>query len=395
MTQLILAAVMALHSGATANPSPPFTVSNRIATTSSAATMRTAVLNGKILYGVNITDEGNAPIDPVFAATYLSYFGINWVRFHHIDVGLANGWWTIDRLLAFADALYAKGIRFSIDGASKLGELYPSGTDGFRRDLYDGVGAATTLYQANIARITPLLRHKGCFLACLVNEGAHLTTAAKALTFWNTWSPVFRAINPNLLLSDTPDGCDQGEAPDWGAPWRDLASHYDVILCHYYNSDGYATGTGNNIFDGWNFNHVTQYDGVGKRVFIQEFGSYESNPYEGSNIAFVMMEARRRGYSTCQFSFASNLGGWAGSDNDPFTIVGDPIRFKLLLFGGYLNKNVLAPYTVVWGGDTGQWSSSYSFTGSNAHANQDYCQVGSYVWTWDKNKPWIWLVKAL
>jgi hypothetical protein len=363
---------------------------NKFGTTS----IRSAVLSGsRRLYGVNVTDGACAPSDPFTAATLLSSYGFNWVRLHHVDRGLKEGWFTVAQVLAFEDALYAKGIRCSVDGTSKLGEVYSrplpdgsaiSGLDAFKRDLYDANPVAEALYKENLDRITPILKHKATFMACLVNEGGHLTTPGNALTFWQKWSPEFRKINPDLLLSDTPDGCDQGQAPDWGEPWRKLAVNYDLILCHYYNSDGWANGQGNNIFDGWNWGHVTQYDGLGKRILVQEFGSYKSNPYEGANIAFVLLECLRRGYGSCQFAFATNEAAYRGLSADVFTMTNDPLRLDLALLGAYLVKYGSLGGLASWGGDTGNWGGAYSYTCPDVVGTESYVLVKGYLWQLDK-----------
>lgn len=372
---------------------PKFSVSNKIATTSSPQTMRKAVLNGKRLYGVNVTDGACAPKDPVAAAKLLSSYGVNWVRLHHIDRGLAEGWWRVDQILAFMDALFAAGIRVSVDGCSKIGETYPGGNDAFKGDLYKNVDAAVSLYKQNVERIKPILQHKACFMLCMVNEGAHMTTPDLAKAFWNRWSVVFRGINPDLLLTDLPDA---PASDQYFWQYADVIKGFDVFAGHYYNSDGNADGQGNNIFDGWTWWRIlSMADATRKPVFIEEFGSYQSNPFQGGNLAFVHFEAARRNFSTCEFSFASNEEGWAGGGGDRFTICNDPLRRSLFLMGAYVYKNAKAPFVVSWPADTfGNWGTNYSFQGGTVTASEQYCRAGSYIWTWDKARPWVWLVKA-
>jgi hypothetical protein len=385
---IVLASAVAAGAG---EISPAITVNNRI---TAKGSIRGYILNGKKLYGVNVTDGACAPRDPSRAASLLASFGVNWVRLHHIDRGLREGWWSVGGILNFMDALYANGIRVSVDGTSKLGEIYPSGQEGFKRDLYAGNRNAEKLYAENLDRIKPLLRHRACFMVCLVNEGAHMTSPSQARRFWQRWSPRFRSVNSDLLISDCPDAAsEQGERFQ---QYRQLAKSYDVVLCHYYNSDGSAQGHGNNIFDGWNWYSVLNFGkGLHKPVMIQEFGSYRSNEHQGSNLAFVHYESIRRNFSTCEFSFASNEDGWHGGGGDPFTICNDPLRLHLLTMGAYLYKNARKPFDVHWSADTeGKWGNEYHFQANGIAGNDQRLKVGSYVWTWDKTRPSAWISRA-
>lgn len=371
--------------------SPVFPVSNRI---TAKGSIRNYILNGKKLYGVNLTDGACAPQNPAAAANLLAAYGINWVRLHHIDRGLREGWWSAQSIVRFMDALYANGIRVSVDGASKIGEIYPSGQEGFKRDLYGGNRNAERLFAENFDRIRPILKHRACFMVCLVNEGAHMTSPSQARKFWQEWSPRFRSVNPDLLISDCPDAA--AEQGDRFQQYRQLAKSYDVVLCHYYNSDGSAQGHGSNIFDGWNWYSVLNFGkGLHKPVMIQEFGSYRSNEHQGSNIAFVHYESIRRNFSTCEFSFASNEEGWHGGGGDPFTICNDPLRLHLLTMGAYLYKTAHKPFDVHWSADNeGKWGNEYRFQAKGISGNDQRLKVGAYVWTWDKTRPSAWMKRA-
>ncbi len=363
---------------------------NKISPTTSAAYFRSSILNGtRRLHGASLTDGAVNPIDYVTAAIKFTEFGFNHARFHHTE------WQDVGRMEAFANELGNRGCRFSIGLADKLGEKYHGGIDGFKIDLYNQVPEAETLYLQNLERLTPLLRNRFCFLVVLCNEAAHLVTPALARRFWLKWSPIVRAINPNLLLSDCSDP--QTDTPGFA----EVAKLYDVATYHYYNSDGNADGQGNNIYEGWNWRIANWYaDICGKRMIINEFGSYASNPHQMSNIAFVMLQCLRYGWSCTHFSFASNEEGWMGKGGDKFTIVNDPCRHSLAILGVYLLKYGKSGGKAFWGGDVNQWSSVYQYAGGNAMGNESYAQVKvsdtkTLIWNFNRDEFWNWLVREV
>ncbi len=376
----------------------PFSVSNRVTASTSASTFRQQILDGKRLIGVNVTDSGCAPIDPVAAARLLKSYGINWVRLHHIDRGLREGWWTVPQIIAFMDAGKAEGIRFSVDGASKLGEVYPGD---FKRDLYLAVPAAEALYLENIQKITPILQHSSCFMDCLVNEGASHTTPALAKAFFLKWAPVFRKINPNLLLTDASDAWSLGEHPN---PYAEAAGLYDVLTPHDYGGgeDFGPAGGGTWIGEGWIHWKLRLFVARARElamrklpVLVQEFGSYAVNRFYGANEMFLQVMAALEGWSTCLFAFVTNQDGWIGKSVDKYAAVTDQLRLNMLLLASYLSKNAGGLKLDHWDGTTGQWGPNFRVSGDKVEITQDYARIGSYIFTWNPQMRWVWLVKPL
>jgi hypothetical protein len=377
---------------------PAFTVSNRILTTTSPATFRSQVLNGKRLIGVNVTDSGCAPIDPVAAARLVKSYGVNWVRLHHIDRGLKEGWWTIPQVLAFMDAGHAEGIRFSIDGASKLGELYPGN---FKADFYAGNDAALALYRENLDRITPLLKHPAMFMICHMNEGWAHATAIQAQTSYRRWYPVFKEINPVLLQTDGSDGWSYHEHP---SPMALPASEQDVLTPHMYGGgeDFGPNGGGTWIGEGWTLWKLRLFvarsrELAGRKlpVLIQEFGSYSVNKNYGANEMFLQVMAALEGWSTCMFAFVTNQDGWIGKSVDKYAAVTDQLRLNMLLLGSYLSKNQAGLQLQHWDGTTGAWGPNFRVSGDKVLLTQDYARIGSYIFSWNPSQRWAWLVRPL
>ena len=362
---------------------------NRISLYTSAATFRAQVLAGKCLHGASLTDGALNPLDPVGAAACFASFGFNHARFHHGEFQ------HVGQMVYFADQLLLKGVRFSVGLADKLGEKYVSGIEGFKRDLLDQVPEAEDLYVANIIRMGPLLRHKGCFMAVLSNEPFHLSTPEKSRRFWLKWSPVVRDMNPTLLLTD--GGDPQVNIPEYG----EVAKLYDIAVFHLYGSDGNADGTSNLIYEGWHTRIANWYaDICGKRMIVNEFGSYASNPHQMSNIAFVMLQCLRYGWSCTHFSFASNEEGWSGTGADKFTITNDPCRHSLAILGAHLNKYGAKGGYCEWGGDTEQWGTTYKYVCPNVWADENHVKVRvsstkTLVWGLDKNQEWQWLNRTV
>lgn len=381
---------------------PPFTVSNKIPVTTSPATFRKQVLAGKRLIGVNVTDGGCAPSDPVAAAKLLASYGVNWVRLHHIDRGLVEGWWTVDQILAFMDAGVQNGIRFSVDGCSKLGELY---SGDFKKDLYEGVDAAKTLYLKNVDRITPILKHRGCWGLCLVNEPAnrlsHETGPELVKAFFQEMAPIFRAINPLLALTDASDAWAQFDHP---SPYAEAASLYDWLSIHDYNGgeDFGPSGKGSWVGEGWPTWKIRLFVGRTRElagrfvpVMIQEFASYNVNRFYVANEIFIQTIAALEGWSTCQFAFATNQDCWDGKGQDVYATVTDASRLKTLLYGAYLLKNQTGLALDHWDGTLGKWGPNIKVSGSRVSMDQNNARVNSYVWNLQTCPDWARLTKVV
>jgi hypothetical protein len=390
---LVLLQSLAVAQTVSVSVAPKFTVSNKIALTSTTKTLVNAILNGKTLSGVNVTDGACAPQNPVAAASLISSYGVNWVRLHHIDRGLAEGWWTVPQILAFEDALYDKGIRVSVDGMSKLGELY---SGDLKKDLYDQNPNAEALYRQNLERIKPILQHKATFMVDMVNEGYHVTTALKALAFFLKWEPYFKGVNPDLLLTDCADA-DGGNT--------ETAKHYGVVIIDFYG--GFEDFTNldvkpNWIFEGWNFRGIRDYvKATGKQVMIQEYGSYKVNPHQGANEAFLLTMAAKENWSVNMFAFATNEEGWTGASTDRYAATNDPLQLYILLLQSYLLKNKQGTVVDYWGGDTWdsvannwRWDNRYAVHGTNFVGTENYIKINNYLWTWNQGAPWVWLVKG-
>ncbi len=406
LSVLLLAAVAAFSfaqvSSLDASPlklEPAISVSNRVTASTSARTFRQQILDGRRLIGVNVTDSGCAPLDPVAAARLLKSYGVNWVRLHHIDRGLIEGWWTAPQIIAFMDAGKAEGIRFSVDGASKLGEVYDPARD-FKADLYAGRPEAIALYHANIERIKPILQHPACFMACLVNEPASRATPAQVTAFFRQEAPTFRQINPNLLLTDASDAWAQAEHP---SPYAEAASLYDVITIHDYNGgeDFGPNGLGTWIGEGWITWKIRLFVARARELatkklpaLIQEFGSYSVNKFYGANEMFLQVMAAIEGWSTCQFAFVTNQDGWIGKSVDKYAAVTDQLRLNMLLLGSLLSKESGLKLDH-WDGTTGNWGPSFRVSGEHVQITQDFARIGSYMFTWNPQARWVWLVKPI
>jgi hypothetical protein len=387
---------------ATGTLSPAISCStlNRLGKTS----IRSKLLAGKTLYGCNLTNEAPFYPDPAMVSALIAAYGFNWVRLHHIDYLILNGKYTVGQLVAFLDFLHARGIKVSLDGFSLMQELYTEGN--FKVDLCNGGEAAEKLYYTYFRMMEPVLRHPSVFMVCLANETAALITPKVAEMFWDKWAPQFHAVNNELLLTDCPDGVAQNELIEFA----DLARRkYDLGGIHYYNSDGEGNGTGNNVFDGWNWLEVLAYaEMCGKPIMVQEFGSYRSNPNQGVNHAFVMAECVRNGFSSCQFAFAHGPGGFFDGD-DPTNVYGltaDPLRRILALLGAHLYRYGAEGGDIEWGalrlnkaGDNWDWGYDYRWESGPVLVTQDYAEVynGSKLirWEWDKSKPERWLLRSV
>lgn len=372
-------------------------VNNKV--TNTPPYIRKRVLTGKPLHGVNLTHTGNIPDDPHKLGADLASHGVNWARLHHLEYLTDE---QIARLPGIMDILYSYGIIFSVDGCSLIGEPTGYGIDGFKQALYNEDSIAMKMYANNLSRNHAIITHPATFMCCLVNEGAHMTTPEKAERFWIRWSQYFRNISPKLLLTDCPDGFTHGH--DF---WEVAKSLYDVVSVHYYNDDGAGNGKGNNIYDGWNWRIVFEYmEFVGKKLFLQEFGSYKSNPHQGSNHAFVLAECLRLGISPCWFCYSDGASQYVNPNPDNvFSIVSDELRMRLLTLGGMLTKYGTKGGEVNWGGlkmnadNTGwAWDTYYKYECDRALVDQNHAIVlgSSYeaVWHWNLNEPISFLLRT-
>lgn len=373
---------------------PVFSISNKISPSTSPASFRRSVLAGKRLIGVNVTDGACAPDDPVAAAKLLASYGINWVRLHHVDFGILAGWWTVEKVVAFQDALYAVGIRTSLDGFSKLGEKYPGGNDQFKRDLMTDMYTARRLYEQNLERITPLLQHKGCFMFCLANECAWACeTADIAKEFWEWASPKARAINPLLIVTDLPD------AYVHGPKFVPVVALHDLGCLHtYLGTEDFASAAKPNwTSEFWNWNAVRWFRDMVRdlrpdmKFLIQEFGSWSVNPHYAQNLVFLQTMAAVEGMSTCFYCFASNS---YEKTEDKYAAVRDPMLLNMILFGAYLSKNMTGLRIPYWAGYQNKGESRFEALGEKAAIHQDRAVINSYIWTWRADAPWVWLVKS-
>jgi hypothetical protein len=380
---------------------PPFTISNKIPVTTSAATFRKQVLAGKRLIGVGITDGALSPQDPDAAAKLVLSHGASIFDMQHLEVGLDDGWLTVEGILAFLDRIFANGGRASMRLFSKLGELSPRGMGGFKSALMDQAEDAESLLEAHIVKIRRILEHPALFLVCLSNECAHLTTPDKAKRFWEKWAPKIRALNPNLLLTDMPDAWDQAEHP---SPWADVAALYDVISAHFYGGgeDFGPNGKGTWIGEGWKtwklrlfVTRARELAGVKKPVVIQEFASYNVNPNYVANEIYLQTLAALEGWSTFQFAFATNQDCWDGKGKDVYATVTDPARLKTLLYGAYLLKNQTGLTLDHWDGTLGKWGPNINVSGSRVSMDQNNARVNSYVWRTDQCPDWARLTKVV
>jgi hypothetical protein len=381
-------------------PAPSFTVSNKIAASTSADTARRQFLDGKLYSGVNINDGGVAPTDPAKAAQYTASLGVNLVRVFRDDRGVSDGWISLAGELAFLDQLKANGIRTCVNAESSIGELYPGGNDAFGIDLFNQVPAAETLFLTSLERRRAVLAHSSVLVINMANERAHRTTPEKAIAFFAKWAPWFRKVNPKALLTFLPDAWALAEHPSHWAPVMALC---DVISANWYGGgeDFGPNGGGTWIGEGWVLwklrlfvSRVREISGVKKPVLIQEMGSFSVNKHYGANEMFFRVMATLEGWSVCVFALVTNQAGWDGTSADKYAAVTDPLRMNMILFGSYLLKNRAGLKLDHWDGTLGQWGPNFRASGEKVEITQDYAVVGSYVWSWGAIRR-LWLVKLI
>lgn len=361
-----------------------------------AKEVKSQVLSGKLrLYGASVTHGGCAPNDPVAAARQFVSFGMNHARFHHTEVADVKG------MVAFADALLARGARFSLSLASMLDEQNKNPAS-FFRDLYAVKGSrADQIYLENLQRLHPLLSHPGCFLAVLTNEPCWAIHPEDAERFWLHWSKLLKSKYPNLLFSD----CSNPDAPYGGGNGRmrpqefaKVARLYDVGTFHIYVSDAAADGKADNVVEEQHWRRVVEYArAIGKPLIINEFGSYPSNPHQGSNTAFILLECLRRKFSATHYNWCDRPQHDAGGGN-PYAILRDPFRQDLTLLGAHLFKYGGATIEAQWGGDKGQRTAAYSQKFTSGYGDRTKVEVNisktkKITWGLDKTKPSQWLVQ--
>ena len=369
---------------------------NAISPSMSAADVKARILSGKLkLYGASVTHGGCSPNDPDAAAKQFASFGMNHARFHHTEVADVRG------MVAFADSLLSRGVRFSLSLASLLNQEYKDPRS-FYPDLYAVKGnAADQLYLENLQRLHPLLSHRGCFLAVLTNEPCWAIQPNDARRFWLHWSKLLKGKYPNVLLSD----CSNPDAPYGGVGGKmrpelfaQVAKLYDIATFHIYVSDAAADGKADNVVEEQHWRRVVDYHRVvGKQLIINEFGSYASNPHQGSNTAFVLMECLRRKYSATHYNWCDRPQHDDGGGN-PYAILRDRFRQDLTLLGAHLFKYGGSTIEAKWGGDRKQRTSHYSQRFTNGFGDKSKVEVNisktkRIIWGLDKTKPSQWLVQ--
>lgn len=350
------------------------------------------------MVGANITAGALKQDDPKAYAKWCASYGINTVRFHHWDIAVAEGRLTEDDLIKLADALLAEGIRFSIDVFTEIGLKYPSGQDQFKRDLMGLDPEAIRFWISNIRTIERLIKHKGCWLVCLSNECAWACVSESQMLEWWDWaSGVINKINPLVLITDASDAHTQSK--DGKPKFAKVCAMHDIPSMHLYLGKEDFTDESNPDWttESWNFNgarmhvdYVQWYRNDAKQpkaqFFIQEFGSWAKNPHYAHNIVFLTVMANFYGWSTCQFALDT------GSDTDKYAMKNDKLLMNLLLLQTSLAKKKLD--IEYWAGFENQNASFLSAVGDKVSINQDFAQIGDKLWSWDKETPWLWLVRA-
>lgn len=336
------------------------------------------VIDNKIvrMVGYNLTDSACFPSNPSEIAQQLRRRGVNWVRLHHIDRILSEGWGSVSTLMNFVDALYTVGIRVSVDLYSKRHESSSWGNDGFKTAIYNANADARKdlASYASLLLNTPvngrtLARHPGLFLVCLINEGAHLfmgqdDAVEKFKETFRWGKQLLLSFGYDGLISDCPDA-----VSDAGR-FAPAAIEYDVALCHHYGDD--ARSTWNNAYwqtgwpvQGWQWGACLWYaQQVNKPMLLQEYGSLAFNPFRAVNGAFTAAELNRGGYSSCAFAWASN--DWFLSGNaanvDFFCLATDLPRVVSDSFTAAMSHHDLRTnVSYFWGHAIGAQSDKYEY----------------------------------
>lgn len=282
--------------------------------------------------------------------------GLNLIRFHHFDAV------SVDRLVALADALYAKGIYFCFD---IVGDRWMNR----KVEVYEG-GAIRNEMIAEMDRLKPLLRHSGLAYTGLVNEGAtplkgkYNANFARCVEICNETYGWFKARLAERgytgLVGDLPDA-------NIDSRFGHIVAKQDILLVHGY-------GTHNNgqqwkpenwavtyVHIGSIVNHINNYGRkieaviappplvadnevdlvpAPKPAIIQEFACMFPNPDRGMNEMLWRLDFFRRGYSVCSYAMATNQSQLRGTHTEihDFAWMTDPARRNAQIAGALLVK---------------------------------------------------------
>jgi hypothetical protein len=382
---------------------PPFTVSNRITSTTTIPTLVNQIKAGtRRMIGAVVTDDGCDPEDPEAAAAWCESLGLNSIDFQHVEIARRRGWITIPGVVRFADRLKAHGIFFSVGLADKLGEDYVNGTRAgvraFGEDLFRGVEKAEELYRENIQAMLPLLQHPGCFKVNLANEPRDFCTPELAIAFHNKWIPVIRKINPNLQITNLADAWQDPNNP---ARWDAAVAQLDAQEMNFYGTQedfNHPSGGPNWIVEAWGYRTLLwardRLRGLkpGMPVYIGEYGSYDVNPAQGSNEMFLTVQAATERWHTSMFALVTNRAGWVGKSVDKYAAVTSKLRMNLLLFAAYLNKNLTGLKVAFW--DFVNVGPRFYAIGDKCEITERVARVNNYIWTWDRGMQPVWLVRG-
>lgn len=352
-----------------------------------------------------LTDGACFQNDPVAFATMLKSRGYNAVRLHHCDRLIRENPALVAKGVAFLDALYALGMRASIDLVSKRGETWSTGVDGYKLDLYMNRNSARADLTDYVNLIKPILNHPALWCVCLVNEGATILrnnnsaagAQAYAKAFYDWGSTLVRSLGYKGFLTDLPDGFVDP------VTFGEVAKGFDIVTMHFY---GGHPDEGNKKFflnswplEGWNIGTAQYYVNIaGRPVYVQEWGCLPFNPKRGANEAFLAAEMFKRGYvAEAQFCFASNLDFAAGkfSKVDWYNLVTDRQRSVSALFAAYVNQYGGADTDYFFGhyATPQKQSSSYrwacakislSVTDGSAKAVVSATATKAFVFLWDQ-----------
>lgn len=338
------------------------------------------------LSGVSTCFNASAPDDPVAAAAELASYGLDHIRIHHSEQC------DLKKMLAFLDEIKAWGMFASICLADSLHEQFHT-PNVFKNVLYQKDPKAEALFMSNLMRLSEVLDHPALFLAVLVNEGGWHTTPELADAFWKKWAKIIKCAHKNLLLSDCPlpimHPFDQDRFDKFGM----VAGQYDLTTGHYYVSDEKANGTKDNLLD-WQWPKFVEYaKKTGRPFILNEFGSYKSNPHQGSNIMFVLAECKRHGFSATHFDYSDQPNYSWLSWGSAYSITKDEFRKALTHMGVNLFKYGGRSLNSSWKG------SEYTHEFENAYADRNHVWIRvsktkELVYTLDKEKPRLWKLRS-
>lgn len=367
---------------------------NAIPAPQTAKSLRASILRGtRRMYGSSVTHGGCAPYDPDMAAAQFVRFGQNHARLHHLEAVKDKD---LPRVLAFMDALYKRGARCSVSITSLVAKEQARYAGDFYADLYSGNESAEKVYAANLERVRPLLIHPGCFMASLCNEPTSRISPDMAQTFWQKWSPTIRKINPDIILTDggDPDAWYHGQAyTSRTADFAQVAQNYDVGTAHMYGDDPAASGKGSWVEQPDYWRRILEFRAAsGRPLFVNELGSYATNPNQGSNLAFAMLEAMRLGASVTHYNWCDRAEH-DDKGNNAYAVLRDPKRLILMLLGAYLCKYGEKDALAVWQGKGYgcQWSKGF---GDRERVEIQVSKTKRLIFGLDKDEPWL-LVRAV